>query len=110
MPRRYADYPMQFADFNAIASVGALAFGLAQVYFFLWVVVPMMRGKGEKAPQRPWTDPDGKGAEGLEWEVPSPAPFHTFENPPKLDPSATRVLDALPASVNPNAAPGAIAH
>jgi len=23
MPRRYADYPMQFADFNAIASVGA---------------------------------------------------------------------------------------
>ncbi|MDP0989585.1 cbb3-type cytochrome c oxidase subunit I, partial [Klebsiella pneumoniae] len=23
MPRRYADYPMQFADFNAIASIGA---------------------------------------------------------------------------------------
>jgi cytochrome c oxidase subunit 1 len=27
MPRRYADYPMQFADFNAIASVGAFGFG-----------------------------------------------------------------------------------
>jgi cytochrome c oxidase subunit 1 len=25
MPRRYADYPMQFADFNAVASVGAFA-------------------------------------------------------------------------------------
>jgi cytochrome c oxidase subunit 1 len=46
-----------------------------------------MMGKGEKAAQKPW-----EGAEGLEWEVPSPAPFHTFENPPKLDASATRVI------------------
>jgi cytochrome c oxidase subunit I len=38
MPRRYADYPMQFADFNAIASVGGFLFGFAQVYFFLFVV------------------------------------------------------------------------
>ena len=87
MPRRYADYPMQFADFNAIATVGAFWFGLMQVYFFLFVVVPMMRGKGEKAPQKPW-----EGAEGLEWEVPSPAPFHTFEQPPKLDATATKVI------------------
>ena len=87
MPRRYADYPMQFADFNAIASVGAFAFGLAQVYFFLFVIVPAMRGVGPKAVQKPWD-----GAEGLEWEVPSPAPFHTFENPPKLDATATKVI------------------
>jgi cytochrome c oxidase subunit 1 len=87
MPRRYADYPMQFADFNAIASVGGFAFGIAQVYFFLAVALPAMRGKGAKAPQKPW-----EGAEGLEWEVPSPAPFHTFENPPKLDASATRIV------------------
>ena len=87
MPRRYADYPMQFADFNAIASVGAFGFGLAQVYFFIAVVLPAMRGKGEKAPQNPW-----EGAVGLEWEVPSPAPFHTFENPPKLDATATKVI------------------
>ena len=87
MPRRYADYPMQFADFNAIASVGAFAFGLAQVYFFIFVVIPMMRGIGPKAAQKPW-----EGAEGLEWELPSPVPYHTFETPPKLDASATRVL------------------
>jgi cytochrome c oxidase subunit I len=92
MPRRYADYPMQFADFNAIASVGAFGFGLTQVFFFLFVVVPCMRGKGEPAPQRPWNDPDGAGAEGLEWEVPSPAPWHTFETPPKLNNAATKVL------------------
>ncbi|UDF37373.1 UNVERIFIED_ORG: cytochrome c oxidase subunit I [Shinella sp. XGS7] len=87
MPRRYIDYPTQFADFNAIASIGAFGFGLMQVYFFLFVVVPMMRGQGEKAPQKPW-----EAAEGLEWEVPSPAPFHTFETPPKLDASATRIV------------------
>ena len=31
------------------------AFGLAQVYFFFFVVLPCMRGKGEPAPQRPGT-------------------------------------------------------
>ncbi len=87
MPRRYADYPMQLADFNALASVGAFVFGLTQVYFFFFVVLPTMRGHGEKAAQKPW-----EAAEGLEWEVPSPAPFHTFENPPKLDATATRVI------------------
>ena len=87
MPRRYADYPMQFADFNAVVSVGAFAFGLAQVYFFLFIVLPCMMGKGEKATQRPW-----EGSEGLEWEVPSPAPFHTFETPPKLNSAATRIV------------------
>jgi len=92
MPRRYADYPMQFADFNAIASVGAFFFGFAQVYFFFFVVLPAMRGQGEPARQNPWLDENGKGAEGLEWEVPSPAPFHTFETPPKLDETATRVI------------------
>jgi len=92
MPRRYADYPMQFADFNAIASVGAFFFGFAQVYFFLFVVIPAMRGKGVAAKQNPWCDEGEKGAEGLEWEVPSPAPFHTFETPPRLDVTATRVI------------------
>jgi cytochrome c oxidase subunit 1 len=87
MPRLYADYPMQLADFNALASVGAFAFGLAQVYFLVAIVIPGMRGQGEKAPQRPW-----EGAEGLEWEVPSPAPFHTYETPPKLNADATRVV------------------
>jgi heme/copper-type cytochrome/quinol oxidase subunit 1 len=66
---------------------GGFFFGFAQVYFFLFVVLPVMRGQGQKAPQRPWD-----GAEGLEWEIPSPAPFHTFENPPKLDATATQVI------------------
>jgi len=87
MPRRYADYPAQFTDFNQWATVGACGFGLAQVYFFFFIVLPTMRGKGEKAVQRPW-----EAAEGLEWEVASPAPFHTFETPPKLNADANRVV------------------
>jgi cytochrome c oxidase subunit 1 len=67
--------------------VGAFAFGLAQVYFILFIVIPAMMGKGEKASQKPW-----EGAEGLEWEVASPAPFHTFETPPKLNAAANRVV------------------
>jgi cytochrome c oxidase subunit 1 len=70
-----------------LASVGALFFGLAQVYFFLFVAIPAMRGIGPKAAANPW-----EGAEGLEWEVPSPAPFHTFENPPKLNAAANKVI------------------
>jgi cytochrome c oxidase subunit 1 len=87
MPRRYADYPMQFADFNMLSSFGAFGFGLMQVYFFFFIALPMMRGRGEPAAQKPW-----EGAEGLEWEVPSPAPWHTFETPPKLDATATKVI------------------
>ncbi|WP_438397067.1 cytochrome c oxidase subunit I [Caballeronia sp. DA-9] len=79
MPRRYADYPAQFTDFNQIATIGAFGFGLAQVYFFFAVVLPAYRG-GEKADDKPWD-----GAEGLEWSVPSPAPFHTFVTPPIVE-------------------------
>ena len=89
MPRRYADYPMQFTDFNQVATVGAFGFGLTQVYFLFFVVIPMMRGKGEPAPQQPW-----EGAEGLEWEIPSPAPFHTFETPPMLNNAGTKIVGA----------------
>jgi cytochrome c oxidase subunit 1 len=76
MPRRYADYPVQFTDFHALTSVGAFLFGLSQVYWLFWIVIPNIRG-GEPATAKPW-----EGAEGLEWTVASPAPHHTFEHPP----------------------------
>ncbi len=75
MPRRYADYPMQFADFNAVASVGAFIFGFTQL-LLIYIVIKCIRG-GPKAADNPWDAPYG-----LEWSVPSPAPFHTFETPP----------------------------
>ena len=33
MPRRIPDYSLQFADYNAIASIGAFGFGLSQLIF-----------------------------------------------------------------------------
>jgi cytochrome c oxidase subunit 1 len=80
MPRRYADYPMQFADINMVASIGAFGFGLSQL-ILLYVVVKSIRGIGPKASENYFDAKD----DGLEWTVPSPAPFHTFETPPKLE-------------------------
>ena len=75
MPRRIPDYAMQFTDFNMIASIGALGFGLAQL-LFVAAIVKCARG-GEKAPANPW-----EGADTLEWTLPSPAPYHSFVTPP----------------------------
>jgi len=75
MPRRYADYALQFAEFNAIASVGAFLFGFSQL-IFLYLIIKAIKG-GQKATDQVW-----EGAEGLEWTVPSPAPYHTFETAP----------------------------
>lgn len=77
MPRRIPDYALQFADFNAFISIGGFLFGASQL-IFVWVLVKCARG-GEKATAQVW-----EGAEGLEWEVPSPAPYHTFETPPVI--------------------------
>ncbi|CAM4087071.1 cytochrome c oxidase subunit I [Pseudoalteromonas byunsanensis] len=77
MPRRIPDYALQFADFNAIISIGGFAFGLSQLLFVL-VVYKCAKG-GESVPNKVWD-----GAEGLEWEVPSPAPYHTFSTPPEV--------------------------
>ncbi|MDH2431562.1 cytochrome c oxidase subunit I [Pokkaliibacter sp. MBI-7] len=78
MPRRIPDYALQFADFNMISSIGAFIFGTAQL-FFLYIVVKCIL-TGEKAPACPW-----EGAEGLEWTLPSPAPYHSFTVPPKFE-------------------------
>jgi cytochrome c oxidase subunit I len=77
MPRRIPDYSTQFADFNMVASIGAFGFGLAQV-LFAWILIQCIRGKGDRATAEVW-----EGSRGLEWTVPSPAPYHTFEEPPK---------------------------
>ena len=69
------DYNPIFANFNAIATIGAFGFGLSQL-ILLYNVIKCVRG-GAAASAKPWD-----GAEGLEWTVPSPAPYHTFETPP----------------------------
>jgi cytochrome c oxidase subunit 1 len=78
MPRRIPDYSIQFADWNMISSIGGFGFGIAQL-LFLYIVWKSIRG-ANNADARAW-----EGADGLEWEVPSPAPAHTFATPPRID-------------------------
>jgi cytochrome c oxidase subunit I len=75
MPRRIPDYSVQFADFNMVSSIGGFAFGLSQL-IFLALIIKCARG-GVKATDQVW-----EGAEGLEWTLPSPAPYHSFTVPP----------------------------
>ena len=75
MPRRIPDYPLQFADFNMMSSIGGFGYGASQL-LFVYIIFKCVRG-GKKATGQVW-----EGAEGLEWSVPSPAPYHTFQVPP----------------------------
>jgi cytochrome c oxidase subunit I len=77
MPRRIPDYSTQFADWNMVSSIGAFGFGLSQL-LFVYVIWKCARG-GVKATDAVWTDAT---PHGLEWTVPSPAPYHTFDEAP----------------------------
>lgn len=78
MPRRITDYAVQYADFNAVCTIGAFILGFAQL-IFLYNVMATIFGKGKKADARVW-----EGSHGLEWTLESPAPYHSFTTPPVL--------------------------
>ena len=81
MPRRIPDYPTAFSFWNKISSYGAyLSYG-ATIFFLLVIVEAFIRKR--KAGDNPW----GEGATTLEWTLPSPPPFHTFETPPVIEES-----------------------
>jgi cytochrome c oxidase subunit 1 len=61
-----------------VSSIGGFGFGLSQL-LFPYIIYKCIRG-GEKATSRVW-----EGAHGLEWELPSPVPYHTWETAPSLD-------------------------
>ena len=76
MPRRIPDYATQFTEFNTDGLDWAPCSAIGQL-ILLAVCCRTIRGGVGPAPQKPW-----EGAHTLEWEVPSPAPFHTWETPP----------------------------
>jgi len=79
MPRRYPDYALQFADFNAIVSVGAFIFGFTQL-LLLFIVIKSIR-TGKKASDEVWEDTKDWG---LEWTLDSPPPYHSFTVQPEV--------------------------
>jgi cytochrome c oxidase subunit 1 len=77
MPRRIPDYSTQFTEFNQMSSIGGFAFGLTQL-LFVYIVIKTVRG-GKKVDEKVW-----EGAEGLEWTLPSPPPYHSFTTAPEV--------------------------
>jgi cytochrome c oxidase subunit 1 len=80
MQRRVPDYNAVFTDFNEWSTIGAFGFFAAQLLMIYNFGRCVWFRKGmAPAPARVW-----EGAHGLEWTVPSPAPYHTFETPPNV--------------------------
>ncbi|MBN8728692.1 MAG: cytochrome c oxidase subunit I [Xanthomonadales bacterium] len=78
MPRRIADYNVAFAEFNMISSIGGFWFGLTQI-IFVGVIVHCVFFSRVRATGQVW-----EGSHGLEWTLPSPAPYHSFSEPPVI--------------------------
>ncbi|MDO8527819.1 MAG: cytochrome c oxidase subunit I [Deltaproteobacteria bacterium] len=76
MPRRYYDYPVQYATLNLISTVGSwfllAGFSLMAIYLIRSFF------KGEKASANPW------GGKTLEWQIPSPPTIHNFDAIPSV--------------------------
>jgi len=96
MQRRVPDYNVMFSDFNMVSTIGAFAFMAAQ-FIFIFNMLGCMFGNRAKAkvPDRVW-----EGAHGLEWCVPSPAPYHTFEDPPMVGADGEPVKSGQPAAAH----------
>ena len=84
MPRRYPDYPDAMARLELrlvdrrlhLLRLDHLLAGLRRVRHACCA--------GRKVGANYW----GEGATTLEWTVPSPPPFHTFEELPHISPTA----------------------
>ena len=82
MPRRYVDYPDAFAYWNHISSWGSYITAFGTAIFFFGVIWAFIRK--EVAAGNPW----GEGATTLEWTLPSPPAFHSYETLPRIKPTA----------------------
>jgi cytochrome c oxidase subunit 1 len=78
MPRRIADYPEAFANWNFVASVGAFIAGAGTLVFLVMLAEAFLARR--RAGDNPW----GVGATTLEWTLPSPPPFHSYNELPRI--------------------------
>jgi len=76
MPRRVADYALQFATWNLLISFASWALGLSTL-IFVYNMIVSWRG-GPKAVANPWR------ALTLEWQVSSPPPIFNFDSMPTV--------------------------
>ena len=79
MPRRIADYPEEFTQWNQVSSYGAIVTLVGVLFFLAWLVEAFIvkRPAGDNY----W----GEGANTLEWTLSSPPPYHQFSKLPRID-------------------------
>jgi len=78
MPRRYPDYADAFAGWNMVSSLGAYLSFAGAILFVLLLIYTLTSGR--RVAENYW----GPGATTLEWTVPSPPAFHTFDEVPEI--------------------------
>ncbi|HBB55348.1 MAG TPA: cytochrome c oxidase subunit I, partial [Hyphomonadaceae bacterium] len=78
MPRRYVDYPDAFAYWNNISSIGYAIAAVGTLFFLIMVAEAFLVRR--KVGENYW----GEGATTLEWILPSPPPFHQFNELPRI--------------------------
>ena len=78
MPRRYIDYPEAFAFWNHVSSMGNYLSMAGVLVFMIGIVEAFLVRRPAGA--NPW----GEGATTLEWSLPSPPPFHQYEELPRI--------------------------
>jgi cytochrome c oxidase subunit 1 len=101
MPRRIPDYPDAYAGWNAIASFGSYI-SLVSVAVFFYVVYDALSYDGKasdsKDIEHQWTtawtsvpvvggvhvEPSQEPAPSVEWMLPSPPKYHTYEEAPAI--------------------------
>jgi cytochrome c oxidase subunit I len=79
MPRRYVDYPEAFAYWNWWSSVGSYITAAGTIVFVLGMLYAYF-GARQRVGNNPW----GAGATTLEWQLPSPPAFHSYETLPQF--------------------------
>lgn len=86
MPRRIPDFPDAYAGWNAVASYGSWLSFFGFVFFFYVVYDTFTGGRKVGANPWAWTDLTAKDQQvfTLEWMLPSPPPFHTYEELPQI--------------------------
>ncbi len=78
MPRRSIDYPRAFSYWNHLSSIGYAITLVGLGVFIVILVEAAVRRRPARA--NPW----GPGATTLEWTLPSPPPFHQFNELPVI--------------------------
>ncbi|KCZ98258.1 cytochrome c oxidase subunit I [Hyphomonas polymorpha PS728] len=82
MPRRYIDYADGFATWHHWSSIGYAITLVATLIFFFSLAVAFIQRRKATVDEHGHGNPWGEGATTLEWTLPSPPPFHQYNELP----------------------------